>query len=278
MNYKNVVKYLDEVDPLVRLALIPLSNSRIETIFGDWGCEAKYFYNYVLKEPDPGNPAALLGNVVHQVLENLIENDVKLSLEDLHVEYKKQLKIYDPDHWINSDLRDAGSIMIDDFFEANKDEKFVSQEKVETTSDKYIIGKELGFEIAIGLAHIRGFIDRIDYLGDTIEITDYKTGKNEYPAKHIHKNLQLGIYALAAKKMYPDKQIYASLYYLRSGRKKGHLFTDDDLNTVAKNIIDITNKLCDIKQFKTTSNKRICRYCPHAASGICSTGKRVLNY
>lgn len=276
MSYKEIVKSIDEIDPLVRLSLIDLSNSRIETIYGDWGCEAKYFYNYVVKEKDPGNPAALLGNVIHQVLENLLDNDKELNLKELTDEYRAQLEAYDSAETINGDLRQLGYVMIEDFFETEKDVKFTKKKVEPKQETKEIISKEMGFNIVIGRANVRGFIDRVDLSGDRVEIVDYKSGKHEYPLKHIAKNLQLGLYALAMKKMFPDKDVHASLYYLRSGNKKGHLFTDGDLDRVVETVLDVTDKISSITNFSTTANKRICKYCPHAASGICSTGKAVL--
>ncbi len=270
--YKDFVKTRDEIDPLVALSLMDLSNSRIETLEGDWGCEAKYFYNYVAREPDPGNPAALLGNVIHQVLENLVENEKVLDLDELIDEYKLQLFEYDEEGFIPNDLRQVGLVMIEDYYEMNKTETHGLDHLV----DKRIYEKELWFNIVVGRANMRGYIDRVDVMDHRVEIVDYKSGKHEVPQKHIHKNLQLGIYALAAKTMFPDKEIHASLYYLRSGKQKGHLFTDSDLDAVVERILDVTDKIAGITEFKPTSNKRICRYCPHAASGVCSTGKYVL--
>jgi RecB family exonuclease len=272
--YKDVVKTIDELDPLIAMSLMDLSNSRIETLEGEWGCEAKYFYNYIAKEPDPGNPASLLGNVIHTVLENLVENEKPLDLDELIYEYKLQLDKYDEEGYIPHDLRQVGLVMIEDYYETNKDETH----GLEHLEDKRIYEKELWFEIVVGRAKMRGSIDRVDIMDHRVEIVDYKSGKHEVPLKHIAKNLQLGIYALAAKTMFPDKEVHASLYYLRSGKQKGHLFSDSDLDGVVERILDVTDKISGITEFKPTANKRICRYCPHAASGVCSTGKYVLNH
>jgi RecB family exonuclease len=69
----------------------------------------------------------------------------------------------------------------------------------------------------LGSYLISGYIDRIDSWGeDGVKIIDYKTGKWEVSPKDIPTNLQLGIYAMAVDYLYPDKNIYAELYYLRS--------------------------------------------------------------
>jgi RecB family exonuclease len=108
--------------------------------------------------------------------------------------------------------------------------------------------------------------------GDTVNIIDYKTGKWEVSQKDIPNNLQLGIYALAASLQFPDKEIYAELHYLRSGRKKGHLFSKDDIENVKVKLLNNINRIMQDTSFLPTSNSRTCSYCEHAKTGACPTG------
>jgi len=151
-------------------------------------------------------------------------------------------------------------VIIDEFYDQNFDKTF------------NIYEKELGFDLIIGSYRVRGFIDRVDIEDDVVHIVDYKTGKWEVSPKDIPTNLQLGIYALAMKNMFPDKDVYAELYYLRSGRKKGHLFTDDDVEDVKVRLIREMNNIVHDTNFTPTSNTRVCSFCDHAASGACGTG------
>lgn len=99
-----------------------------------------------------------------------------------------------------------------------------------------------------------------------------KHGKWEVPQKGIQNNLQLGIYALAVSSVFPDKNIRAELYYLRSGRRKHHLFTPEDIEEVKVNLLENINKVVEDNSFLATSNERTCTFCEHAASGACATG------
>jgi hypothetical protein len=72
--------------------------------------------------------------------------------------------------------------------------------------------------------------------------------------------------------MYPDKEIYAELYYLRSGHRRGHTFTDNDIENVISKILAIGNKIINDFNFTQTSNERACRMCDHAISKVCTTG------
>jgi CRISPR/Cas system-associated exonuclease Cas4 (RecB family) len=72
--------------------------------------------------------------------------------------------------------------------------------------------------------------------------------------------------------IFPDKEVYAELYYLRSGKKKGHLFSKQDIENVKVKLIQSINNIISDRNFNPTSNVRICSYCDHAASGACGTG------
>lgn len=261
------VRLLDELTDLEKLSIIPLSHSRIDTFFGSaFGCQAKYFYQYILKQPSTSGPAALLGNVVHSVLENEI-TDTEITetfakiLQDAYVE---ELLKTDPDNTIPEDLRDAGALML---------QEFVERHVGETVSVSY---KEMEFQIVIGNGYFRGFIDRIDIINDQLFIVDYKTGKNEVAAKNIPDNLQLAIYALAAAKIFNKKQVHASLYYLKTGRRKGHLFMEDDLSRLYNELSFRVQKIIATENFQPTTNQWTCKYCSFAEDGTCSVGaKRI---
>lgn len=251
------IKSYDSLSPLERLSLVDFSYSRIDTYMQ---CPAKYFYSYILKEPRQFNAAATLGNIVHSVLEAKLENSKSIDLNELKLEYEHNIAIWDPEDKISPDLISVGSQIIDEFFDAN------------SGTDFHIYDKELPFNLIIGSYNIIGFIDRVDVHGSRVHITDYKTGKWEVALKDVHKNLQLGIYALAMDHIFPDKEIYAELYYLRSGKKKGHLFTKDDIEDVKINLIKSINKIISDTNYNPTSNTRACSYCDHAMSGVCGTG------
>jgi RecB family exonuclease len=247
----------NELSELQRISLVDFSYSRIDTYEQ---CPAKYFYSYISKEPRQFAPAAVLGNIVHEVFEKVLENDKALDIGELKSEYAKTIPEWDPLNQIPQELLDAGNVIIDEFYDQNEDSSF------------NIYAKEMGFEILMGSYVVRGFIDRIDLVGDTVYIIDYKTGKWEVAAKDIQNNLQLGIYALAASQIFPDKKIYAELYYLRSGRRKGHHFSPDDIENVKVELVKKMQKIINDTNFVPTSNGRICSFCDHAKSGACGTG------
>ena len=61
-----------------------------------------------------------------------------------------------------------------------------------------VLAKEQEFEFDLGLAHVRGKVDRIEKLSDgSVLIVDLKTGKTLPTAAEAEKNAQLGLYQVA---------------------------------------------------------------------------------
>ena len=178
---------------------------------------------------------------------------MKSSYED----YKSQL---DPKSEISDQLANDGVQILEDFYDIYEGRLFE------------VFDKEMEFNFVLGNYSIIGYIDRVDVLEDTVEIVDYKTGKREVAQKDVHKNLQLGIYALAASRAFPDKKVKASLHYLRSGRIKGHEYSVEDLENVKVMLLEKINLIVNDFNFTPTKNERICYFCDHAKSGACPTG------
>lgn len=74
------IKQYDNLSDFEKLSLVDFSYSRIDTYNQ---CAAKYFYSYIQKEPRQFNAAATLGNIVHSVLENTLDNNKELNLQEL---------------------------------------------------------------------------------------------------------------------------------------------------------------------------------------------------
>jgi hypothetical protein len=114
------IKNYDSLNDLQKLGVVDFSYSRIDTYTQ---CAAKYFYSYILKEPRQFNPPAVLGNIVHSVLENILDNEKTLDITDLRNEYEKNIPIWDPDNLIPSELLSVGSVIIDEFYDQHADKK-----------------------------------------------------------------------------------------------------------------------------------------------------------
>jgi ATP-dependent helicase/DNAse subunit B len=91
----------NSLDEFNKLALMDLSYSRIDTYKM---CPSKYFFSYIKKEPRSFNDAAVLGNIVHAVLEDEVSSDKKIEHQNLIESYKIKSKMFDPSSNIKNDL------------------------------------------------------------------------------------------------------------------------------------------------------------------------------
>jgi RecB family exonuclease len=194
-------------------------------------------------------------------LEECLDNNKRVDHKELSDSFINNVSSYDPDNKIPKELIDVGSQILDEFYDEYQDIDF------------NIYEKELGFKFIIGTYLVVGYIDRVDLIDEkTIKIIDYKTGKWEVSQKGVKDNLQLGIYALAVSEIFPDKEITAELHYLRSGKRKGHTFSKEDIENVKSRLIESISEVVNDSSFHPTKNEFTCSFCEHAKSGACNTG------
>lgn len=59
---------------------------------------------------------------------------------------------------------------------------------------------------------------------------------------------------------------------LDPGRRKGHLFTKEDIENVKINLLNTIQTVVNNTSFLPTKNERVCTFCDFAKSGACNTG------
>lgn len=260
-----MIQLESELDPLKRLSLQDFSYSRI-SCFND--CQLKYFYSYIIKVPqDFGHPAKL-GNIIHEALELTLENELSVDKFELLSAYQDARLRLDPAEEIPQAMIDEGQRMLIEF----ADRLNAQPIKISTDHEDYDFEKEKPFSFVSGRGRINGFIDYVSVREDRVFVRDYKSGKNEVPQKHVHSNLQLGVYSLFMKYLHPDKPIQAELYYLKSDHKKSHLFTDDDLDLIETELNSKINIILSTEDFKPTIETWRCEWCSYATDGTCPQG------
>jgi RecB family exonuclease len=256
------IREVGELSEVEKLALQNFSYSRLNTY--DW-CPAQYFFNYILKYPQEYGAKALLGNVVHKALEITLRNGEVIDKAELLDNYRAAREEYDPDYTIIDDeLYALGIDMLERHVEG------------QAGAPTVITTAELDFEFVFAGVLFRGYIDKVVVTDTEVIIDDYKTGKFEVSNKDIPSNLQLGIYALYLKYLYPDKQVTAALMYMQSEKRKKHTFTDEDFVEVQNRLYEAVDQVRETNNFLPTRAKWKCKICSYAKDGSCGTGRKVL--
>ncbi|MCK9393243.1 ATP-dependent helicase [bacterium] len=232
-------------------------------------CPLQYKFMHILKIPTKGKSNFSFGKSIHNSLykfvydsQNGLKNEYP-TLGDLMRTYEKE--------WINDWYEDAqeqqeffknGEKILKNFY----NNFILDKPKVFTFDD--VLALEKTFSLKIVGNNVIGAIDRIDDLGDGVEIIDYKTG-NPKTSLGTDERFQLLIYHLAAKKIFNLEVKKLTFFYVENGSKFSFEPKDGDEDKTEKKIADIIDKL-KRSSFKPTAGWH-CQFCDF--KNICSHKK-----
>lgn len=240
-----------------------LSYSHIQTFDV---CPLHYKLKFILKIPTLPSAAQSLGISTHLVLKDFYQSFIdgqKLSFKDIS-------KLFTT-NWINEGYLSKAH---------EKKTLITAKENVykylkENFNDKNLpLSLETPFQFKINDLTIAGRIDRIDKLEDgIIEIIDYKTGKNMLTEKKLTENMQLSLYALAAREIIEKpfnidpKNLILSLHYIETNTKISTQRTNEQLDETKRLILE---KVKEISESNFACSKSIfCKNCEYKM--LCST-------
>ncbi len=235
-------------------------------------CPRKYFYGYIAGLKTLPNIHQVRGNIVHSVLENFFDMDVrKISNGDYEQKLKTNLQMLLLEEWGKKkktlqmlNLSKAQEIFyfeesllmlfrwIDDFLK-----------RIEKRGDFQTAFKQLTpireKTYLSSTLHAKGVIDAIEEIGAETRLVDYKTSSIINVDEH---KLQLAIYSLLYFENHgklPDK---AGVYFLRKGELH-FIDIDDELLEFAKREIELIHEKTtsqDKKEYPKNIT-RLCNYC-----------------
>lgn len=202
-------------------------------------CPLHFKFEYILKLPKKETATLNLGNILHLTLKKFYENKKR--------DKKVLLKLLD-ENWIDSNyqskkhenlMKKRAAIYLEKFYESRFDSKI----------KPLILEKKFKFKLPIidneTPLFVTGVIDRLDKLNESYEIIDYKTGEKVPSQKEVDDNMQLTIYALAAKYAFREldidlKKLKLTLYY----------FEEDAWITTTRSERDIKNAIKEIYEIR----------------------------
>ena len=225
---------------------LALSASDIETYRS---CPLRYKFARVLRIPTAPTPGQRFGIVVHQVLERYHSTGGQTLAQLLEL--------------LDVCWRRAG-------FGESPDERELHA-KARTALERYhaqLHGQdsepvwfERQFSLRVGPHHLRGRVDRVDRLKgrpDAYELIDYKTSRPSH-ARHAEDDMQLSLYALAARESWGLQNASRAYYYVLDDLKVT-LPGDTDFERV-KDVVGEVGEGILGQRFEPTPSKRACALC-----------------
>src|SRR5690606_37092861 len=123
---------------------------------------------------------------------------------------------------------------------------------------------EKEFRIPAGRFTVLGYIDRIDWVNDeTVRVIDYKTNRQLFNRDEVDHSLQLSLYQIAAKQLYPwAKRVELVFWKLRHGVWQETARTDAQLDDALAYVETLGEQTERATQFPAKLNTN-CNYCDH---------------
>jgi RecB family exonuclease len=177
-------------------------------------CRLAYKLHYVDKlASEPGEPLQF-GKAVHAALERLYVEHM-LDERNGALDVRRAVELFQSE-WSAAAL--VGPALFRDGVEMI--ERYCRGQGVVDARSVLAVEKE--FRLPIGSGEVLGYIDRIVRIDDeTIEVVDYKTNRQLFAREEVDESLQLGLYELAVRRLYPwVKHVRLSYVMLRHGSVK----------------------------------------------------------
>jgi CRISPR/Cas system-associated exonuclease Cas4 (RecB family) len=186
-------------------------------------CRRKYKFSYIEKAAveKPVSVEAFLGDAVHKTLENLYRLKMNGRLQTLDEALSYYAAIWEgPDRKHIKVTRE--NLGIDDYIGVGREALRKFYEANVPFDDGSTLALEKKFSFSIdprGRFILSGKIDRISRRSDgAVVIIDYKTGAGFPSQQSVDGSMQMGLYQLAVKNLWPEfKQIELRQIFLRHG-------------------------------------------------------------
>lgn len=209
---------------------------------GKWYLRSKSYYSF--------------GSTLHKVLERFH------GAEDNGVETTAEALAAYEENWI-----DAGFSSAEEMAEAYHEGKEILERHVEefkkreSTARVLFVEKQL--KLDMGLFDLTGRIDRVDEHQDgTLEIVDYKTGRDSVSDVDVATDLAMSCYQLLLSHEYPERRIVATIHALRSGMSASSSLAGEDLRQFEADVRLLGGEILTQEYYDLTPRlKRLCNGC-----------------
>jgi len=218
-------------------------------------CPRLYYYKYIVKLPAKGSHYFSFGTTMHSTLQKFYEEFKKkqgTSQGDLFGQKKDNRKKSIRELVSLAELnRFYEAAWIEDWYESKKqkDEYYKKGQEIlkqfyesEKLLESYPSFLEKGFNLKLGEYTLTGKIDRIDEVGQSLRILDYKTGQPKDKLTSEDK-AQLLIYQMAARALFNQEVKDLVYYYLEDDSQLSFLGDDKEIKELQVKVIDTIDQI-----------------------------------
>jgi DNA helicase II / ATP-dependent DNA helicase PcrA len=250
--FTRIAKWAEEYHPPTPEPL-KLSSSAVENYRK---CPQQYAFGYLWSLKEGPRATLSFGSVMHTTIKRALDQlkkGVKLPFEEVQ-------RIYETE-WSSAGYED-------EYQEAEYKKDGLEQLKIFHAAAlkelPEILEQEKGFELPLeNNVILTGRMDQVNSLGrKDVEIVDYKTGKPKKDAD-ARKDLQLSLYALAAKEIFEWNPVRLVFHYLQNNQRQE---TTRDSKQIAEAEATVQEAAADIRAgnfgAKTNFFCRSCAYKP----------------
>ena len=243
---------------------ITYSVSQIQTYSS---CPKKYLYQYVYRVPTKPKHYFDFGTSMHSILELLLPEFEKYKSKDKLCEIgltlleKKWISKAYESREQEQEYKEKGKKAIIDF---------IQKELVRKKGSRKNIQREIRIRKEIWDKKFVCIIDRVDKIGEELEVLDYKTSNSMEQNSKLRENIQLNVYAQAIKEEYGKYPAKASLWYLVHNKIDSIEITESSIERVKEKVLNFIKEI-ENKNFDPKPSSFGCRFCDF--NKICKDSK-----
>jgi RecB family exonuclease len=217
-------------------------------------CPLSYRFKYIEKLQGDSSNALRFGKAIHSTLEQLVLEAI--SNEHSGVLPEDRALVLFKEAWVAEGLSGI------ELFQEGREilQRFIREQGV--LDERNVLAVEKEFRLSVGPFTVLGFIDRVDYVDDeTVEIIDYKTNHQLFTRDEVDNSLQLSLYALAARKLWPwAKKVKLCFWMLRHGLRQETVRSPEQLEAALAYVQMLGEQTETATNFPARLNTN-CPYC-----------------
>lgn len=216
-------------------------------------CPLRYHFQYGWRIRGRPHAAMTFGSVMHATVKFIVST----------VAEKGRVAWADVEMAFDREWRSAG--YEDDYQEQQYRAEGLEQLRVfhreYSAAPAKVIAQERNFELPMeGDVVLRGRIDQVNRIdGDEVEIVDYKTGRPK-DEKTVRKNLQLSIYAMAARELLEREATRLTFYNLSTNSPVSSTRSDKELAKARAQVAEAADQI-RVGYFPAAPTAFKCRNC-----------------